>query len=110
MQGFFALGMLYDALLAYILVDADWRWLQLAGGIPVVLMLSYYWCAVLSTMPYTHCRIMPESPRWLISQNRVEEAKAELKRAARFNKVNIDDSVWKQGLVSTLCLSLPTPH
>lgn len=105
--------MLYDALMAYILLDVNWRWLQFAGGIPTVVLISYYWCTFWLgvLMPRVHRRLMPESPRWLISQNRIEEAKSELKRAARLNKMQLDDSVWQQELVSFQCLlSLPTAY
>ena len=42
----FTLGILYDGLFAYILVNANWRWLQFAGGISTVTLLSYYWFAL----------------------------------------------------------------
>ena len=49
---------------------------------------------------------MPESSRWLITQNRIEEAKSELKRAARFNKIQLDDGVWQQELVNARMLMI----
>uniref|UniRef100_A0A3P9ICK5 Solute carrier family 22 member 3 n=1 Tax=Oryzias latipes TaxID=8090 RepID=A0A3P9ICK5_ORYLA len=54
-QMFFSVGLLILPLLAFFITD--WRWLQLAITAPYVLFLSYYW-------------FIPESPRWLLSQNK----------------------------------------
>uniref|UniRef100_A0A3P9JMD9 Solute carrier family 22 member 3 n=1 Tax=Oryzias latipes TaxID=8090 RepID=A0A3P9JMD9_ORYLA len=53
-QMFFSVGLLILPLLAFFITD--WRWLQLAITAPYVLFLSYYF--------------IPESPRWLLSQNK----------------------------------------
>ena len=51
----------------------DWRNLQLIIAVPpVVFLIAYYF--------------IPESPRWLISQKRIVEAEAILKRAVKINK------------------------
>ncbi|XP_030576886.1 solute carrier family 22 member 2-like [Archocentrus centrarchus] len=58
-QMFFSVGVLILPLLAYFITD--WRWLQVTFTVPYILFLSYYW-------------FIPESPRWLISQNRCSKA------------------------------------
>ncbi|XP_066985957.1 organic cation/carnitine transporter 2-like [Macrobrachium rosenbergii] len=49
-----------------------WRWMQVAYSAPMLLLVSYYW-------------IIVESPRWLISQGRYEEAEKIFLRVARIN-------------------------
>uniref|UniRef100_A0A8C5BX82 Solute carrier family 22 member 3 n=1 Tax=Gadus morhua TaxID=8049 RepID=A0A8C5BX82_GADMO len=58
-QMFFSVGIMLLPLLAYYITD--WRWLQVVITVPYILFLSYYW-------------FIPESPRWLLSQN--DSAKA----------------------------------
>lgn len=57
----------------------DWRWLQLTLGIPMVSVLCYWWPEVL-----------PESPRWLLSRGRNDEAVKILRKAAKVNKVHFE--------------------
>ncbi|XP_054451862.1 solute carrier family 22 member 14 [Pteronotus mesoamericanus] len=71
---FFSLGILFLAGLAYSL--PHWRLLFLLGGAPVFSLISYIW-------------ILPESPRWLITKGKVEEAKQVLCYAAGVNKKQI---------------------
>ncbi|XP_059211903.1 solute carrier family 22 member 2-like isoform X1 [Centropristis striata] len=56
---FFSVGVLILPLLAYFITD--WRWLQVVITAPYILFLSYFW-------------FIPESPRWLISQNKSSKA------------------------------------
>lgn len=58
----------------------DWRWLQLALGVPMVSAVCYWWPQVL-----------PESPRWLLSRGKNKEAVKILKKAAKTNKVHFED-------------------
>ncbi|KAM8945320.1 solute carrier family 22 member 2 [Pelodytes ibericus] len=66
----FTVGLLILVGLAYVITN--WRWLQLAITLPNFVFLSYYWC-------------VPESPRWLISQNRKPEAKVIIENIAKKN-------------------------
>ena len=63
----------YSKLFSIAHVVRDWRNLQLIIAVPpVVFLIAYYF--------------IPESPRWLISQKRIVEAEAILKRAVKVNK------------------------
>jgi len=66
----FGIGASLLPLVAYFI--RDWVPLQLAISIPSLLLISYYW-------------LIPESPRWLISENRIKEALDILKDAAEVN-------------------------
>ncbi|CAL7934703.1 unnamed protein product [Xylocopa violacea] len=67
---FFASAMSLLALLGYLL--RHWYTLSLATSVPFVLLFSYYW-------------IIPESPRWLLSKNRIDEAEVIVQRMAKIN-------------------------
>ena len=75
---FCGIGFEFPWALAYSLLPAigyyerNWRNLQLIISVPpTILIFAYYF--------------MPESPRWLITQGRVEEAKVILQKAAKTN-------------------------
>ncbi|XP_054736321.1 organic cation transporter protein-like [Anastrepha obliqua] len=72
---FFSVGFMLTAAFAYFI--HQWRTLQIAISLPGLLFLGYYW-------------IIPESTRWLLSNNRKEAAIANIQKAARFNKVHLD--------------------
>ncbi|TGZ53166.1 organic cation transporter 1 isoform X1 [Temnothorax longispinosus] len=67
---FFATAMSLLALLGYLL--RHWYTLSLATSVPFILLFSYYW-------------IIPESPRWLLSKNRIDEAEAIVQQMAKVN-------------------------
>ncbi|KAK2889905.1 solute carrier family 22 member 2-like [Channa argus] len=73
-QMFFSVGILFLPLLAYFITD--WRWLQITFSAPYVLFLSYYW-------------FIPESPRWLISQNKSPKALEITEAIAKENKTKL---------------------
>ena len=59
----------------------DWRDLMLYSSIPSVLSFVLIW-------------LIPESPRWLLSRGRIEEAEVIVRSAAKYNKIALADD-WK---------------
>ncbi|XP_078605268.1 organic cation transporter protein-like [Branchiostoma floridae x Branchiostoma japonicum] len=76
-----AVGGVFLGGLAYFL--RDWWSLQLALAVMSAPLLSYWW-------------LLPESPRWLLSNNRTEQAKISIQKAAKFNRVTIPDEVYEK--------------
>ncbi|KAI3381222.1 hypothetical protein SNEBB_002699 [Seison nebaliae] len=76
---FFAIGQLVLVLLAYFI--RDWRTLGWATSLVVVPFLSYYW-------------VLPESPRWLLSSGKDDEAKKIMKRIAKSNNRPWNEYNW----------------
>ncbi|XP_030009203.1 solute carrier family 22 member 5-like isoform X2 [Sphaeramia orbicularis] len=69
---FFSLGYLLLPLGAFFI--RDWRMLALGLSLPCCLLAPLWW-------------FIPESPRWLLSQGRVEDAEVIIKDAAKTNKI-----------------------
>ncbi|XP_058591813.1 solute carrier family 22 member 2 isoform X1 [Neofelis nebulosa] len=74
----FTVGLLALVGVAYVL--PHWRWLQLTVSLPNVFFLLYYWC-------------IPESPRWLISQNKNAKAMRIIKHIAKKNGKSLPTSL-----------------
>ncbi|XP_004449852.2 solute carrier family 22 member 2 [Dasypus novemcinctus] len=77
-QAAFTVGLLVLAGVAYAL--PHWRWLQFAVTLPNFCFLLYYWC-------------LPESPRWLISQNKNAKAMKVIKYIAKKNGKSLPASL-----------------
>ncbi|XP_019959274.1 solute carrier family 22 member 2-like [Paralichthys olivaceus] len=77
-QMFFSVGILLLPLLAYFITD--WRWLQVVITVPYILFLSYYW-------------FLPESPRWLLSQNQKSKAVKITEDMAKENKRTLSKNI-----------------
>ncbi|XP_035472790.2 solute carrier family 22 member 2-like [Scophthalmus maximus] len=77
-QMFFSVGILLLPLLAYFITD--WRWLQVVITAPYLLFLSYYW-------------FIPESPRWLLSQNKKAKAVKITEDMAKENKMTLSKNI-----------------
>ncbi|XP_068202142.1 organic cation transporter protein-like [Palaemon carinicauda] len=67
----FAIGFMLVPGIAYFV--RPWRWLQAAYAIPFLPLILYFW-------------FLPESPRWLLSQGRYEEALKVFSWAAKVNR------------------------
>ncbi|KAG7509262.1 solute carrier family 22 member 2-like [Solea senegalensis] len=77
-QMFFSVGILLLPLLAYFITD--WRWIQVAITAPYIVFLFYYW-------------FIPESPRWLLSQNKKSQAVKITEDMAKENKRTLSKNI-----------------
>uniref|UniRef100_A0A8C9AIS9 Solute carrier family 22 member 5 n=1 Tax=Prolemur simus TaxID=1328070 RepID=A0A8C9AIS9_PROSS len=82
---FYAFGYMVLPLFAYFI--RDWRMLLLALTVPGVLCVALWW-------------FIPESPRWLISQGRFEEAEVIIRRAAKVNGTAAPSTIFDPSEVS----------
>ncbi|XP_074642119.1 organic cation transporter-like protein [Tubulanus polymorphus] len=76
---FFALGACILPGIAYLI--RNWRYLQTALVLPNILLFSYWW-------------FLPESPRWLITKGRMDEAEKILRKMAAVNRVILPDKLF----------------
>lgn len=76
---FFSVGELFLVTFAFFI--REWRYLALAMVVPLFPFLSYFF-------------IIAESPRWLISKGRTDEAFKNISKIAKVNKREIDENTW----------------
>ncbi|XP_052089051.1 organic cation transporter protein-like [Mytilus californianus] len=83
---FFAFGIMYIALMGYLL--RNWFYVQLAVGAPFAVFLFYWW-------------MIPESSRWLLSQGKYDDAEKIIQRIAKVNKKKIPSRIIDEKTLDT---------
>ncbi|XP_004836673.1 solute carrier family 22 member 5 isoform X2 [Heterocephalus glaber] len=92
---FFAFGFMLLPLLAYFI--RDWRMLLLSLTLPGVLCAALWW-------------FIPESPRWLISQGRFEEAEVIIRKAAKINGIVAPSTIFDPSELQDLSSTKQQSH
>ncbi|XP_058592806.1 organic cation/carnitine transporter 2 isoform X2 [Neofelis nebulosa] len=93
----FFLGVLVGSFVSGQLSDRDWRMLLLALTVPGVLCAALWW-------------FIPESPRWLISQGRFEEAEVIIRRAAKINGIVAPSTIFDSSELQDLSSKKQQSH
>lgn len=92
---FFAVALMVLAGLAYIF--NSWFELALVTSVPFVILFSYWW-------------FVPESPRWLLSYGRIQEAEVIIQNIAKWNKKQIPPNFLQEFMEQQKALNPnPTP-
>lgn len=71
---FFSFGYITMGIIAIFITD--WRIYQMAITLPGVIFLAYWW-------------FIPESVRWLLTNNKIQKALLQIKRIAKANNVEL---------------------
>ncbi|XP_071133728.1 organic cation transporter protein-like [Mytilus edulis] len=80
-QSAYSVGFMTLSIVAYLI--RDWRYIEFAITLPVILFLPYYW-------------LLPESIRWLLSKNQKEKAQEIIRKVAKINKVEIKEEMLEE--------------
>lgn len=75
---FFSAGIIMMGGIVYFI--HDWRWLQVALTLPGILFLSFWW-------------LIPESSRWLLANNRRDDAIEQIQTIAKANGLTVPQDV-----------------
>lgn len=75
---FFSCGYMIMGVMAIFITD--WRLYQMSITLPGVIFLTYWW-------------IIPESVRWLLTQNKMQKAILQIKKIAQSNNVELQKEV-----------------
>ncbi|XP_078335241.1 organic cation transporter protein-like [Crassostrea virginica] len=75
---FFAVGLIYLAGVGALV--RHWQYLQLAVSVPCVVFVFYWW-------------VIPESPRWLLTQGKMTEAEDIIQEVAKKNGVKVQGNL-----------------
>ncbi|XP_078509242.1 organic cation/carnitine transporter 2-like [Lissotriton helveticus] len=92
---FYALGYMLLPLFAFFI--RDWRMLLLALTAPGLLCIPLWW-------------VIPESPRWLISQGRIDEAELIIQKAAKRNGITAPVPIFDKSETPELESHKQRPH
>ncbi|KAM9731867.1 organic cation/carnitine transporter 2 isoform 7-T7 [Dama dama] len=93
----FFVGVLMGSFISGQLSDRDWRMLLLALTVPGVLCAVLWW-------------FIPESPRWLISQGRFQEAEVIIRRAAKTNGITAPSTIFDSSELQDLSSKKQQSH
>ncbi|XP_025148860.1 solute carrier family 22 member 5 isoform X3 [Bubalus bubalis] len=93
----FFVGVLMGSFISGQLSDRDWRMLLLALTVPGVLCAALWW-------------FIPESPRWLISQGRFQEAEVIIRRAAKTNGIIAPSTIFDSSELQDLSSKKQQSH
>ncbi|XP_068163644.1 organic cation/carnitine transporter 2-like [Antennarius striatus] len=91
----FSSGYMLLSLVAYFI--RDWKHLLFVSSIPGLILIPIWW-------------LIPESPRWLLSVGRVEEAEATVRKIAKFNKVEAPVIIFHDYITQVKTKTLPKKH
>ncbi|XP_052815895.1 organic cation transporter protein-like [Mya arenaria] len=83
-HAWFTVGLCYLSGVSWLL--QHWQYIQLAVAAPCAFYLSYWWLIV-------------ESPRWLISMGRTEEARVIIEKMAHTNKASLPEKLFDSDTV-----------